>query len=1035
MNVFYETLAQICQIRRLDEKWLLAPNLRIGQQWLDRVAFSGIPVVNARPKTLRRLAFDLAEPELRRRNLRRLEPLAGPLIVERIWKQTANPKGGYLGTLTPSAGLFASLYHSLMALRLAGLTSVNPACFETTGKGKEIPRLLQEYQTFCQRHSLADDAEILRLARDGIRQSPSWFPARVFLLVPDDLELWGLERELIEAVPAGQIVRLPVEQPARDGVPMPNPQSDLDRLRWFPTPAEAPPPRQDGSVKIQHAIGEVNEIRAILRQCLVEKIPFDQVELIHTDAETYVPLIYELCERHGIPVTFADGIPTRYSRPGRALKGWLRWIGEDFPQSVLVSMIQDGLLQLPLREVDMDEYGFARLFQYLPIGFGRDRYETKIHEAIQALEIRLAHPERLRNEAMEEDRELPDGSRLEKRKNDLFILKQFISELLEITPGADASGDEILESAVRFLNTSARAVTEIDRYARQRLSETIQPLRIWLPLAGDRPVLNTRTWLALLPDTVWVMAQMPQGGHLHVASLHNGGHSGRPYTFLAGFDDSRFPGGGRQDPILLDLERERLSPEIPTAAARLHQKLESFYRLVCRLEGRVVFSFASYDILNDREMFPSPVVLAAYRILSGEAEGNQTTLMKWLPPPASFAPAALDAALDENDCWMAALQQRQEDRLSLSAAGERFPHLAQGGAAREARLGQVFTEFDGCVPEAGIHLSPTGAEAKPLSASMLETLGQCPLRFFFRHGLQIRPPEILEMDPERWLDPLAFGSLLHTLFERFASELIETHQRPTFNTHWPRMRELLAPLVEEYRQLIPPPNESAFKRQLDQLERAALVFLKEEEQQAGAYTPVYLEAALGMPNPGRPTDLDTPDPVPVMLRDGVRILTRGKVDRVDRIQGQEPDAYAIWDYKTGSSKKYQPSDPFNQGRVIQHALYLEMVSQRLRKEMAKDARVAQFGYFFPNVKERGERRLWTPEELKEMGNVLFDLCELISTGTFLPTDNSDDCAFCDYKEICGDVEAAAAASKQKLENPENTRLHPFRKLRRYDSSS
>ena len=118
MNVFYETLAQICQIRRLDEKWLLAPNLRIGQQWLDRVAFSGIPVVNARPKTLRRLAFDLAEPELRRRNLRRLEPLAGPLIVERIWKQTANPKGGYLGTLTPSAGLFASLYHSLMALRL-----------------------------------------------------------------------------------------------------------------------------------------------------------------------------------------------------------------------------------------------------------------------------------------------------------------------------------------------------------------------------------------------------------------------------------------------------------------------------------------------------------------------------------------------------------------------------------------------------------------------------------------------------------------------------------------------------------------------------------------------------------------------------------------------------------------------------------------------------------------------------------------------------------------------------------------------------
>ncbi|MFB3785751.1 MAG: PD-(D/E)XK nuclease family protein [bacterium] len=1034
MNILIDTLAQICQTHRLGEKWLLVPTLRTGQQWLDRVALSGTPVVNVRPKTLRRLAFDLAEPELLRRNRKRLDPFAGGLIVERIWNQAVTPEGGYLGALTPSAGLFETLYNSLMALRFAGLTCVNPARFETAGKGSEILRLLREYQAFCQKNSLADDAEILRLARDGIRQSPPRFPAHVLLLIPGDLDLSGLEREVIEAVPAGQIVRLPVEQSIRSGTPIPGPQSDLGRLRWLSAPAGAPPPLRDGSVKIQHAIGEINEIRAILRQCQADAIPFGQVELIYTDAETYIPRIYELCERHALEATFAEGIPVRYSRPGRALKGWLRWIQEDFTQSSLVSMIQDGLFQLPLKPMEMDECGFARLLQNVPIGIGRERYREKIREEIQAMEIRLAHPERPLNEEMEEDRELLDRSRLEKQRNDLSRLQQFITELLEITPRADEPGEDVLSQAGRFLDTFARAFTEFDRHARRRLVETIERLREWLPLAGDHPVLDVRTWLATLPDELSVMAQMPQGGRLHVASLHHGGHAGRGYTFIVGLDDSRFPGGGRQDPILLDPERERLSPEIPTAASRRRQELDAFHRLLARLEGRVVLSFCSYDVHDDREMFPSPVVLAAYRILSGQAEGNQTTLMEWLPPPASFAPAGPEASLDESEWWMAAVQQREEGHLPFHAVGQWHPHLARGWAAREARLGSEFTEFDGRVPEAGIHLSPTGAEAKPLSASMLETLGQCPLRFFFRHGLNIQPPDVLEMDPERWLDPLASGSLLHTLFERFARELIETRQQPVFNTHWPRLRELLSQLVEEYQQSIPPPNESAFKRQLDQLERTARIFLKEEEKQAGFFTPVYLEAAIGMKNYGRPTGLDTTEPVPVTLPGGRTILVRGKVDRVDRIQGPEPDTYAIWDYKTGSSRKYQSSDPFQQGRVIQHSLYLELVKQRLHQEISGKAKLVQFGYFFPNVKERGERRQWTPTELAPGGNVLFSLCELIATGAFLPTDDPSDCAFCDYREICGDVNALAASSKQKLDNPLNDRLHPFRELRGYGSS-
>ena len=68
-------------------------------------------------------------------------------------------------------------------------------------------------------------------------------------------------------------------------------------LRWLLSPADAPPPKSDGSAHIFRAIGEVNEIRGVLRRCLAENIPLDQVELLCTDKETYIPLIYEMFAR------------------------------------------------------------------------------------------------------------------------------------------------------------------------------------------------------------------------------------------------------------------------------------------------------------------------------------------------------------------------------------------------------------------------------------------------------------------------------------------------------------------------------------------------------------------------------------------------------------------------------------------------------------------------------------------------------------------------------------------------------------------
>ena len=175
--------------------------------------------------------------------------------------------------------------------------------------------------------------------------------------------------------------------------------------------------------------------------------------------------------------------------------------------------------------------------------------------------------------------------------------------------------------------------------------------------------------------------------------------------------------------------------------------------------------------------------------------------------------------------------------------------------------------------------------------------------------------------------------------------------------------------------------------------------------------------------------LDTAEPLAVTLPGGGSIRVRGRIDRVDRVEGGRGDEYELWDYKTGSTYGYDPADPFRGGRRIQHALYAVMAQARLREVMGPGARVARFGYFFPAAKAHGERIAWTAEELGDGGRVLGCLCDLLRTGCFPMTDDPGDLTFSDFAAAHGDVARAAADINRKLGNPDNTVLRPLRRLR------
>ena len=301
---------------------------------------------------------------------------------------------GYLGTLPASAGLAETMFRSIQDIRLAELapSQIVPKRFEVSAKGQDLLKIIQGYLDDLKAQGFVDYAGVLQLAIARVQSAPD---EDIVVVCPTSIRLRALEKQLLDSFPQDRVCYLPVDEPneTEDS----EASTNLDLLRWLPHPDLAPTKDLDGTVEIFRAVGEVNEVREVLRRLLACETKLDEAELLYTDAETYVPLVFETlaaqtaCDSvadEAFPATFADGIPTSYSRPGRLLSAWVAWITENYPQTRLVRMIGEGLLTVPGED---QGFSFARLASVLRgvgIGLRRERYLPKFDEEIEGLKER-----------------------------------------------------------------------------------------------------------------------------------------------------------------------------------------------------------------------------------------------------------------------------------------------------------------------------------------------------------------------------------------------------------------------------------------------------------------------------------------------------------------------------------------------------------------------------------------------------------------------------------------------------------------------
>lgn len=988
------SLARVSRKAPVARKLLLAPNMAAGRELLRRLTLVGEGWIGFEVSTPSRLAQRLAEPGLEQSGAGVLDAFEHQALLDEALDSALAAERVGLGELSEGVGFREKVHGAVVALRLAGVSprTLDGARFAQWEKKLFLLRVLQRYERILMERRRADPASVLQLALTALDEAGGNLPPTLHtdsIHMMPGLGTRGLLGRLVRELGArgatvlGTDVVEGVEAPAsvlwgRTGEAAPG--------SYLYAVADAPPDGPVLDVELFRAASVDAELREVLRRITERGLRWDEVEIVTPDPAAYGSGLHALATRLGIPVTYAVGLPVARTRSGRVVQAYLDWVEEGFQAAPIRRLLEAGDLRPPRSRGRHAPARLARRFRSLRVGWGRKRYRTQLREALSGVD-------EMRRRSREPE------ERFEKRREqataELEALRSILFPALKATPsvpdrmghgGEAVSPAELARGLTAFLRRVPRGRGP-DRHAREEIGRILERVETTLTRRTDfrsciailRRHLDIRVRPELFgedPDGAgapWSSA----GGSLHLSDLEHGGYTGRRAVFLVGMDADRVPGGEVQDPVLLDSDRRVLGPDLPTSAEVLRERIFRVAALVARLRGPVTMSYRSWQPTEARTVGPSSILLQALRLTERNADLTFTDLHERMGRVVSAIPSGGRPALDGDDVWMAALGSGPVLRRGVERVRAAFPGLDRGLTAHAARREGPPGPMHGVVSPRPELLDPRRDPAAVVSASRLEALGACPLRYLHKSVLRAYPPEDPELDPDAWLDGRQRGSVLHRVFDQTLRSAKAQGLKPAERAFEVVALDALREQVEVFRHEIPSPGEGTMTREISALREDVRSFVRMVREGTPQY--IALEFAFGIG--------DEP-PVELELDEGSVVL-RGAIDRVD----QDLEGIHVVDYKTGSAYGYG-AHVFDGGRRLQHALYAHAAEARLGD------RVVDGQYHFPTRRGQNQSFVYDREALRRVDGLVETMLDGVAAGYFVPTDNADDCTFCDYAEIC-----------------------------------
>jgi ATP-dependent helicase/nuclease subunit B len=950
----YETLHQ----DRLGKKVLLCDSYAQGHQWVESMSRTLGPIMNTEVTTLQAVVLEKAKPLLLSQGIVYLDSQKLFWVVYNILHELVKEKNSYIRPEMLTPGLVHAFTRSVRELRQANIQAeqLSDGDFEQKEKGQFVKMLLNRYEQKLLSDGLADFPRLVALLQDRPTED-----AKGPLYVIHEHRFPTLaERDALQLVSAGHMGRVSAEIPfTQAGSYFPHATTE-----WF------------------HGSGALAEVREVFRRMADRSLPSDQVEFILSDYPNQIGCVQSVANQLKIPCTYAEGLSVRYSRIGQAAMSYLDWLESNYHIDHIITAFRSGLFRLPNEEEgSIPTSGLIRLLEKSGIGWGRERYSL--------LESLVVNTE-------------------EEARTKAALIAFFKAGLLHQETDA-ASPSHILAHIVNVVNyyTSSSSAEEQQVFNHIKdLQNSTQGITASVPLpmaiAFVREILDS---IAFMPTS------MPQPGHLFVSSLASAGQSGRCHSFIIGMDERTCSITPKQDPVLLDEERVRISPHLLSSVVRAEQRQKERSSRLGMIRGNCTLSYSAFDVGERREQYPAYDMLQLFRLQQDQPDVNMESMVHSFGEIIGYSRSVNSITLDQVDGWMKQLLSKYGTIVDgHSQVTALYGNLQQGEAAAAARNDLDISVYEGMVDSSRFPLEFSNDSLRSVSASKLELYARCPMQFFYQEVLGIRVKEKAEFDRSLWLDAMQRGSLLHLIYQRYYSSLQPGNEHD---------EQLLSKITEEalleYEQLVPAPSPHIKSKEANSIRRDTAVFFRNEQQRLSA--PIHLELQLHSEEA----------PFQVEIGDELTLPMKGFVDRIDRLA---PHQYKIYDYKTGSPSKYKANEYFSKGTQLQHALYAAAVEQWMHREgIDPGAEVVESAYYFPTERGMGEEVVRPQNRREDFVQIISHMTNAIRNGLFPPTYEPSRCTYCDYQAVCA---GHAGKMKKKIEDETvQKRLHALTEVHRF----
>ncbi|MBQ4071177.1 MAG: PD-(D/E)XK nuclease family protein [Clostridia bacterium] len=267
---------------------------------------------------------------------------------------------------------------------------------------------------------------------------------------------------------------------------------------------------------------------------------------------------------------------------------------------------------------------------------------------------------------------------------------------------------------------------------------------------------------------------------------------------------------------------------------------------------------------------------------------------------------------------------------ALGLVKEEGDRLAIRRALEKTGLGERVSMLDSTIDAGDMHLSEESRRALAaatlsLSQSKIDTFNNCPLLYFLKYGLCLKPEERAELDTRN------VGTFIHAILESFFGEVAEGKADLDTITR-EEMTEMVRRGADGFLEKVNDGKTARTERERvlsDRLCRAAMPVVENlcEEFRGSKYIPRYFELELG-------DGENQPEPLVFRDENGECVTVRGTIDRVDTYRTDDELFVRAVDYKTGA-KNFSPDD-FKEGKNLQLFLYLKAVVESKKASFLAD---------------------------------------------------------------------------------------------------